>query len=325
MNISRGSLWGLSQALLARYRAIIPLVEEQGTGAAYLDLSGLESLYREPARERVRRIVESVSREMNVGLRAGLARNKVLAYLAACHALPGQVFELDMERESVFLESLPLRCLPGMEDGIVRLLSDYGVETVGEFGGLPEEMAVRLVGPRARQFLGWARGEDDRPVQPGRSEGMEHHASITFPTDTSDYGTIADAAYRLVDRSLFDIRQQFKKVGRVRVCVTHRDRRKSRASERLKQATGFYPELHRIVERLLQRVLTRRVRVHALEITLADLEPDDPQILLFSRGEEKLAGLCRALDAVWFKHGRILEFADTPALRNARQSETGVF
>ena len=46
----QGSLWGLSQALLARYRAIIPLVEAQGTGGAYLDLSGLESLYEKFAR-----------------------------------------------------------------------------------------------------------------------------------------------------------------------------------------------------------------------------------------------------------------------------------
>jgi len=107
--------------------------------------------------------------------------------------------------------------------------------------------------------------------------------------------------------------------------VTQRDRRKSRSSERLKQATGFYPELHRIVERLLQRVLARRVRVHAVEITLADLERDDRQILLFSKGEERPAGLCRALDGVWLKYGRILEFADTPTLRNGQHSETGLF
>ncbi|HPO08813.1 MAG TPA: hypothetical protein PLZ55_09115, partial [bacterium] len=105
----RGSLWGLSQALLARYRAITPLVEQRGTGGAYLDLSGMESVYREPARQRLRRIVESAFQEMNVALSAGLARNKILAYLAACHSMAGQVFELDIERESVFLESLPLQ------------------------------------------------------------------------------------------------------------------------------------------------------------------------------------------------------------------------
>ncbi|HPO10707.1 MAG TPA: hypothetical protein PLZ55_18665, partial [bacterium] len=219
----------------------------------------------------------------------------------------------------------PLQSLPGMESRIVRLLSDYGVQTVGEFAGLPEKMAVGLVGLRARQFLAWARGEDDRPVQPGRSDAGEHRASVTFPTDTLDYGAIVDAAYRLVDHGLFDLRQESRRVRLVRICVIHRDRRKSSASHRLKCATGLYPELHRIVERLLERVLARRVRIRVLEITLADLEQEDPQILLFPKGEDRLARLCRVLDGIWFKYGRILEFADTPALRKVQRSEPGGF
>jgi DNA polymerase-4 len=297
------------------YRAVTPAVEEVAPGAAYIDLSGLEPLHGEPVRQIAQHVVDRATWELGLPLVGGLARNKVLACLAARHARPGQVFELAKDQEQQFLDAEPLGALPGMGRPAVTLLRDYGVGTVGDFGRLSEGAVVRLLGARARRLLAWARGEDSRPVRAGDRSDVEQSAAVTFPRDTLDYTAIVEAAHSLTDQLLFRVRRQSRLARVVWVRVTHSDLQEARTLCHLGHSTSLYPEVHRAVDDLLRCVLARRVRIRQLEIGLGRFVADQRQQSLFPNRRDRLAQLCWSVDEVWSKHGRIVLFGDDPSLR----------
>jgi len=306
---------GIHDALTGVYRNITPTVEEVGLGAAYLDLTGSQILHKGSAFQTATALVRQVQWELGLSPAGGLARNKVLARLAARHAAPGSVFELTPEEEAAFLDTEPIENLQGLPFRHAALLRDYGVPRIGDFGRLPESAVTALLGSAAGRLSAWARGEDNRPVRKTDQTLGGQSAGVTFPRATLDYAIILEAAQRLTDGLLFELRKQSRLIRTVSVWTVHSDQRERRAHRRFQRPTSVYPEIHRAVTNLLSRVLARRVRVQRIEVGLGGLEPDAGQRTLFSERRDRLADLCRSVDRVWAKHGRVILFGDAPSLR----------
>jgi hypothetical protein len=66
----------------------------------------------------------------------------------------------------------------------------------------------------------------------------------------------------------------------------------------------------------LRCVLARRVRVGRLEVGLGRFVADQRQLSLFPDRRDRLAQLCRSVDQVWSKYGRVVLFGDAPSLRS---------
>ena len=142
-----------------------PIVEDAGLGTSYVDIRGLETLYRgsEGVAKALLEAVPSIYEP-----RLGIAHSKFPAYVAAMSAPPGRAMTVSEDVEGM-LALFSVDVLP-VSWKTKEALKMFGLRSLGQITALP-------VGPLQAQFgvegrLTWrlAKGIDDRPVIPRPSE-----------------------------------------------------------------------------------------------------------------------------------------------------------
>jgi DNA polymerase-4 len=93
-----------------------------------------------------------------------VATNKLVAKVASDRDKPGGLTVVRPGEESAFLAPLPVRVLWGVGPVTAEKLAEMGVATVGDLGGLAEEMLRDRFGRNGVAMARMARGDDDRPV-----------------------------------------------------------------------------------------------------------------------------------------------------------------
>jgi DNA polymerase-4 len=114
----------------------------------------------------------------------GIAANKLLAKIASDHEKPDGLTVIPEREKAQFLRPLNVRVLYGVGAVTEQLLHRAGIHTVGDVQDHPGDLRELLgsFGPKLKQF---ARGEDDRPVDPV-DEIKSISGEETFLTDTDD-------------------------------------------------------------------------------------------------------------------------------------------
>src|SRR4051794_23637796 len=158
-----------SRALFDLFEETAPLVEGLSLEEAFLDVSGLERISGSPAQ--IATALRHRARErIGLAVTVGVARTKVLAKMASRAAKPDGLLVIDPERESEFLEPLPVEALWGVGDATAEKLRAHGVTTIGELGRRdPAELAMFLGNHAARHLHAVAHNRDPRRVRGGRS------------------------------------------------------------------------------------------------------------------------------------------------------------
>lgn len=170
------------EALLELGEQFSPRIEDGGEGVAYLDLSGLDRIFRsregEEPRDPEQNLAQALlaaSQSYGLPVRIGIASSKLAARVAS--ELPATPTIVPPGEESSFLAPLPIfRLSPKLE--VMAALTRWGLGSIGELARLPEaEVAARL-GEAGRELLYAARGIDPRPLvptvpSPSFSEGMD--------------------------------------------------------------------------------------------------------------------------------------------------------
>ncbi|MCL4531410.1 MAG: hypothetical protein M1282_18655 [Chloroflexi bacterium] len=139
-------------------------VEESGWGSAYLDLSPVATTSDEvkpivvDMAKQVRRVLGDSQKAMG-----GWDTGKFTARAAATFAKPNSLQFIDRKNEEQFLNPLPITLLPLPPYPLQRLYR-LGIETLGQFAGLPSSEVWRQFGQAGKVAQRWAKGKDDRPV-----------------------------------------------------------------------------------------------------------------------------------------------------------------
>lgn len=158
-------------------------VEEQGWGAAYVDLHPISQ---------DRRGVQPLAAELGRGVRATLGdalqpalgwdHGKFTSRAAAMRTAPGHLKLVDQQEEVAFLRPLPITLLP-LPAASLQRLTWLGITTLGDFARLPRQAVVEHFGKVGQLAQGWAQGRDERPVcNTVRSLFAPLHLSIDPPT-----------------------------------------------------------------------------------------------------------------------------------------------
>ncbi|MDX1582789.1 MAG: DNA polymerase Y family protein [Thermoanaerobaculia bacterium] len=163
------------EALLEVAESLSPRVEDAEDGVVFLDLEGLEGLYRPDGKRSGRegkalpwehafaseafRVAETAGLPVWIGI----ASSKLAARVAS--ESPRTPVIVSPGEETRFLAELPLERLdPEIE--IATTLSRWGLSSIGDLAKLPEaEIATRL-GEAGRRLHLAARGVDSRPIIP---------------------------------------------------------------------------------------------------------------------------------------------------------------
>jgi DNA polymerase IV len=162
---------------MAKYRAVgrqvhelmlatTPLVQPLSVDEAFLDLSGTERVHGGPPARTLALLARRIEREIGVTVSIGLSYNKFLAKIASDLDKPRGFAVLGRGEALDFLGPRSVSLIWGVGAALQQRLARDGITTIGELRQRPERDLVARYGVIGRRLARFARGEDDRAVDP---------------------------------------------------------------------------------------------------------------------------------------------------------------
>lgn len=288
-----------------------PVVRAASIDEWYLDLSGTESLYREPLAETARKIRDAVLEETGLSVSFGGGTNSLIAKLAVEHAKPKPgtgktgVHVVEPGLELAFMERVALAEIPGIGPTFQRKLADRGL--VGAADVWRHDLATlsRWFGDRAARWLhDRARGIHDAPVAPREAAKSIGHED-TFSEDLADDAALEVELRRLVERTAASLRADGLVARTVTVKCKDFDFELRTARRTVRAGLESDRAIADVAIALLGRLrAARRVPVRLLGVSLSGLAEGRTggQLALFAEAQpaerEKDRAVSRAMDAV---------------------------
>lgn len=178
--------------------AFTPLVEPLSIDEAFLDLSGVaERLSISPA-QALAELVRRFENQLGITASVGLSYNKLFAKIASDLEKPRGFSVIGRGQALDFLAPKPVSILWGVGPVLQRKLQSDGIRTVGDLRGWSEIDLVRRHGKLGRLLHRFARGQDDRRVEP-ESPSKSISAETTFDWETADKAALKDALLPLAE------------------------------------------------------------------------------------------------------------------------------
>ena len=202
-----------ARAIRAMMGDLTPLVQPLSIDEAALDLSGTEALHGAPPAAMLARLARRIEAEVGVTVSVGLARNRLLAKIAAGRDKPRGFAVLGSDAAQVLADE-PVRLLPGVGPVQERRLAAAGFLRLRDLQALDTEQALRRLGEDGPSLVRRARGEDGRTVHLDR-DTKSVSAETTFDGDLSDAPSIERHLWRLAERLALRLREKDLAAGGV--------------------------------------------------------------------------------------------------------------
>jgi nucleotidyltransferase/DNA polymerase involved in DNA repair len=292
--------------ILGLCREMTPLVEPAAVGAAWLDLTGVERVNGQDAARTIARIRATVQEWLRISISAGIATNKLVARVAARLRKPGAQVAVPPGGERIFLAPLPLRWLPGLENGALDALEVAGLRTIGQFAAAPLDALSTVLGRNALPAQRRAQGISEEPVGKKRSADSEWRETIEFPEDVWEEQFLLATLRRMLERLMAQVRAGGIEVRRLSLELRYTDRQESSRSLDLAEPTALEGETFHMLPQLLQGAWTRRVRLRALTLRAGRVYRPSPQLELFAPAaprHERDRKLAAVIDRLRREHG----------------------
>lgn len=138
-------------------------MEQVSIDEAYLDLTGAdnpEALAKTMQRE--------VKRRFGLSMSCGLSYNKFLAKIASDMDKPAGFTVIDRKRAAEVIEGLPLSKIHGIGEKTEMRLKELGIHNGADLKALDRDFLEEAFGKMGLELYDRVRGEDLRPVEPGR-------------------------------------------------------------------------------------------------------------------------------------------------------------
>jgi DNA polymerase-4 len=269
--------------LLALLGEFTPLVQALPPAAADLDVTGALSFFDATAEDLAYMVGLRTAGRHGAVLSIGVAGNRMLAAIAA-RQRPGGVTVVGADPEQVerFLAPLPVTDLPGIGPAAARLLTRYGLRTIGQLAAAPPPTVQRILGHGpGRAASEYAHGNDARPVVPASplpSRSAEH----VFERDELDPARQRAAVLALADSLGALLRAEGRLADRIALCVRYADATSTTRATRLALPTARTRELAHAGAGLLTGLGLQRARVRAVSLRVAGLVEQDATALQLS-------------------------------------------
>ncbi len=293
----------VGHAIRERMLELTPLVEPLSIDEAFLDLSGTEALHHGwPARS-LARLVRDIERDLDLTASIGLSYNKFFAKIASDLDKPRGFAVLGFDAATSFLADQPVGIIWGVGKSLRAALAREGITLVRHLLPYSEAELVRHYGRIGQRLYHFARGQDDRGVNP-RSPAKSISSETTFNRDISAAKPLLERLWPLCET----VARRLKKAGlagaSVQVKMKTGDFRQISRSRRLGAPTQLAEELYRTARPLVEQEADGRsfrlIGIGAADLVVAE-QADLPDLLDPERA--KRAQVERAIDQVRAKLG----------------------
>lgn len=248
----------VSTEIMNIIREYTSLVEESSVDEAYFDLSFAESW--EYAKEIVQKIKDEIKKKERLTSSVGVGPNKLIAKIASDMQKPDGLTVVMDEQAEKFLESLPVRKIPGIGPKTETLLAERGVKTVKDLKKWKREELIERFGVWGDELYDRIRGKDESPIvleYETKSVGEQE----TFPEDVADASKITEAMRVLSDgvwHSFGKLKDDKKYFRTVIITVRFADFETKTKSHTLKSVPESAGELYFEAMKLLLPFFDRR-------------------------------------------------------------------
>lgn len=280
-----------------------PLVERAGAGAAWLDLTGTETIHG-PALGYARELRQTVVNWLRVPLSFGLATNKTVAKIAARVRKPHAPYEVMAGGEGAFLAPLSLRWLPGITSSHADTLEVAGLKRIGDLAGAPPDATALILGRNALKLQRRAQGIDEAPVGKAK-QGSEPQwrEAMEFAEDVWETGRILAALRSLLENLMGSVRAEQMEVRKLTLGLRYTDREESERSVTIGEPSSVEADFYGLLPGLLKQAWERRVRLRAIWLKASRAYAPSPQLSLFAvlpttQKREKEQRLATAMDTL---------------------------
>ena len=292
----------VSAQVFAIFHEFTPLVEGLSLDEAFLDVTGSERLFGEPAvigaeiRRRIRAVTELTAS-------VGIAPNKSLAKIASDLNKPDGLFCIGPHNLHEVLERLAVERLFGVGAKTLPVVHACGLKTFGDVARAGDDQLWRAFGKHGRAMQARAAGLDERPVVPDREE-KSISAEETFDKDIRDAAVLERRLTALADRAAARLRAAGLCAGRVTVKIRRADFTTYTRQCALEPPTQDTAAVCAGAQRLLRTWLAGRgnVALRLLGVGTSDLsavrQPD-----LFAEGSARVSRLDSAIDGIRDRFG----------------------
>lgn len=254
-----------------------------------------------------RELRRQVRKATGLSIAQGLGSTRTVARLATTKAKPGGICEVPQGHERDFLADFPIEHVPGIGPKSQQLLHKVGIESVRQLWTVDRELLRQSFGTRGDDIWLRCRGLDDTPVK--ETPALRSISRETSFEPRDDAGSQQRLFLRgmlayLLDRATTELRQQRMLTRTVQVKLRHVDGVSGERSRSIREATDRTDICMDIAGSLLDELLSRRVLVRLVGVTLTSLQPQGvKQGQLFAEQDTARKKLFEAVDAVRKRHG----------------------
>ena len=157
-------------------------VREVSIDEAYLDLT--ERVEWEDVEELGRELKARIESEVGVTASLGIAPTMSAAKVASDHDKPDGLVVVEPGDVRSFLADLPVEDVHGVGPVTAARMRELGIETAGDLADADPGTLETEFGERGRRVHRFARGEDERAVEPkGRPKSFSSESAFHEPTD----------------------------------------------------------------------------------------------------------------------------------------------
>lgn len=199
------------------------LVEFASIDEAYLDVTDNKLDIDDPMKIG-KMIKDEIKEHIKITASIGVSVNKLIAKIASDLEKPDGLTMIAENQIDVFLDNLPIEKLRGVGTKTTERMKEFGIWTVGKLKTYDQEELIDMFGKkRGEVFFRYARGIDERPVDPEPQDRKSIGVSETYQFDIIDDKLAYEELKKLAEK--ISQRQEMKKLyGRtVTVKIRYRD------------------------------------------------------------------------------------------------------
>lgn len=228
----------VSQEIFKVFHDFSPCVEPLSIDEAFLDITGMERLFKDPCSYAIE-LKAQIFKETGLVASVGLAPNKFLAKLASDLKKPDGLVQIEYGHEKEVLKELPIRRLWGVGKKAADKLAAIGIRTIGQIAVMEHNELEKCFGAKtAAHLIALANGKDDRPVECENSRQSIGN-EITFEKDIFQRNEIFAKFLALAEKVGFRLRREGVKARTITVKIRTASFHTITRSKTLSEDTDF--------------------------------------------------------------------------------------
>lgn len=290
----------VSQEIMHIFADFSPLVEPLSLDEAFLDVTGMEGLYSDPADIAIK-IKERIKAELELTASAGVAPNKFLAKLASDMKKPDGLMVIRPDQVAEILANIPATRLWGVGQATAQTLQKLGLTTIGQVAEADPEVLHKHCGQLGYVLHQLANGQDERPVE-GEWQPKSIGKETTFAEDLYNPEELRTELWALVEKVGWRLRRQNVSGRTITIKIRFTSFRTITRSRTLAVAANLDETIYRIADEIVANVkMSEGVRL--LGVSVSSLVTAGGQISLFDQEDKKGTEVAKAIDIVKERFG----------------------